>query len=68
MLSARIITQDLASPKLRAMLAQLAPAARQAMLTRLGKALENQLKAHFVAIPDAHEVGISFHGILECCI
>jgi len=48
MLTARIITQDLASPKLRAMLAELAPAARQAMLNRLGKALENQLKAHFV--------------------
>jgi hypothetical protein len=48
MLTGRIITQDLASPKLRAMLAQLAPAQRQAMLNRLGKALENQLKAHFV--------------------
>jgi len=48
MLTARIITQDLASPKLRAMLAHLAPAQRQAMLARLGKELENQLKAHFV--------------------
>lgn len=39
--------QDLATPKLRAILGQLTPAQRRMMLGRLGKELERQLKAHF---------------------
>jgi hypothetical protein len=39
--------RDLASPKLKAMLAELQPAQRKAMLSRLGKELEVQLKRHF---------------------
>lgn len=39
--------QDLATPKLRGILAQLAPAQRRSLLLRLGKELEVQLKAHF---------------------
>jgi hypothetical protein len=41
--------RDLATPKLRAMLAALAPAQRRAMLARLGKELEVRLKRHFLA-------------------
>lgn len=41
--------RDLATPKLKAMLASLAPAQRRAMLGRLGKELELQLKKHFAA-------------------
>jgi hypothetical protein len=40
--------QDLATPKLKAILAQLAPPQRRALLGRLGKELERQIKAHFV--------------------
>ncbi len=39
--------RDLASPKVKAILASLTPAQRRAMLGRLGKELEKQLKAHF---------------------
>lgn len=39
---------DLATPRLKAILAALAPAQRKAMLQRLGKELERQLKAHFL--------------------
>ena len=39
---------DLATPKLKAILAALQPAQRQAMLQRLGEELERQLKAHFL--------------------
>lgn len=39
--------QDLATPKLRAILGQLSPTQRRALLGRLGKELERQLKAHF---------------------
>ena len=39
--------EDLATPKLKSILAGLAPAQRKAMLQRLGKELERQLKAHF---------------------
>ena len=41
--------QDLATPKLRAILTQLGPAQRRSLLLRLGKELEIQLKAHFAA-------------------
>lgn len=40
--------RDLATPKLKAILAGLQPAQRKAMLTRLGKEMERQLKAHFL--------------------
>lgn len=39
--------RDLATPKLKAILAELAPAQRKVMLSRLGKELEVQLKRHF---------------------
>ena len=38
---------DLATPKLRAMLAQLTPAQRRAMLARLAKEVEVQMRRHF---------------------
>jgi hypothetical protein len=40
--------QDLATPKIRAILATLSPAQRRSLLQRLGKELEKQLKAHFL--------------------
>lgn len=39
--------RDLATPHLRAILQQLSPAQRRALLARLGKELEIQLKKHF---------------------
>ncbi len=39
--------RDLATPKLRTILQQLEPAQRRALLARLGKELEVQLKKHF---------------------
>lgn len=41
--------RDLATPKLKAILAGLAPTQRKAMNARLGKELELQLKRHFLA-------------------
>lgn len=41
--------RDLATPKVKAILAGLEPAARRAMLGRLGKEIEVQLKQHFLA-------------------
>jgi hypothetical protein len=41
--------RDLATPRLKQILADLSPAQRRLMLGRLGKALEGQLKAHFRA-------------------
>lgn len=40
---------DLATPKLRAILAGLEPVQRRAMMGRLGKEIEVQLKKHFLA-------------------
>lgn len=39
--------RDLATPRVKAILAQLAPAQRRQMLGRLGKELEGAIKAHF---------------------
>ncbi len=47
MFSADIRVEDLATPKLRALLDSVAPAQRRVLLGRLGKELEVQLKAHF---------------------
>jgi hypothetical protein len=43
-----VILRDLATPKVKAILAALRPPQRKALLTRLGKELERQLKAHFL--------------------
>jgi len=40
--------QDLATPRLKAILSGLTPEQRRAMLARLAKELERQLKAHFL--------------------
>jgi len=47
MLSPDIKVVDLATPRIKAILQALSPAKRQAMMQRLGKELEKQLKAHF---------------------
>jgi len=44
--------QDLATPRIKAILEQLAPAQRKMMLARLGKELEREIKAHFVKRDD----------------
>lgn len=48
MLTPQFQIQNLATPKLQTILAALQPAQRKAMLQRLGKELEKQLKAHFL--------------------
>jgi len=48
MISPEIKVIDLATPRLKAILRALSPAQRQAMMQRLGKELEKQLKAHFL--------------------
>jgi hypothetical protein len=40
--------RDLATPRLKAMVQALSPTQRQALMQRLGKELEKQLKAHFL--------------------
>jgi hypothetical protein len=48
MLAPDIKVTDLATPKLKAIAAALSPAQRVALMQRLGKELERQLKAHFL--------------------
>jgi hypothetical protein len=40
--------EDLATPRVKSILAALSPAQRKGMMQRLGKELERQLKAHFL--------------------
>ncbi len=48
MLSPQVQIRDLATPRIKSILAALSPAQRKSMMQRLGKELERQLKAHFL--------------------